>query len=204
MGRRSSGGERGSDMHYITNCTSKRSGTRARTLTIWVLSMSTRWLGKDFTGHRWGRISNILYTTDVRAWSRNDLTVAAEPFELVSIDFLHLECSSAGYENILVIVDNFTRYCQPYPTRNKSSKTAAEKIYDHIPRFGFPNKRVFYIEEFPGIKHSRTTPYHPQGNGENEMESRENEPYAIEHVANFARDAQETMECSCEQIVTCL
>ncbi len=63
------------------------------------------------------------------------------PFELISIDYLHLELSKGGFEYILILVDHFTRFVQAYPTKNKSGRTAAEKI-------------------FCGIAHSLTTPYH--------------------------------------------
>ena len=103
---------------------------------------------------------------------------SSAPMNLIAIDFLKVDKCSGGYEYILVIVDHFTRYTQAYATRNKSGKTAAEKLFnDFTLRFGIPD-RILHdqgsesennlfkeLEKYLGVKHCQTTSYHRMCNG---------------------------------------
>ena len=100
------------------------------------------------------------------------------PFELVCIDFLELPVCSGGFRYVLMITDHFTRFTQAYATKSKSSRAAAQELFNKfIPQFGLPQR--IHSDQGPeftsslfkelyrlgGIRMSTTTPYHPMGNG---------------------------------------
>ncbi len=110
---------------------------------------------------------------------------ATYPFEMISIDFLHLDKCKGGFQYVLVVCDHFTRFSQAYATKSKSSQAAAEKLFNNfVLQYGFP-KRIhhdkgkefnsnlfFHLHKLAGIRMSNTTPYHPMGDGQVERMNR--------------------------------
>eukprot|EP00731_Ephydatia_muelleri_P014191 Em0007g1501a len=101
------------------------------------------------------------------------------PMQLVSIDILGpVPVTEEGNKYVLAAVDHFTRWVEAFPIRNQEATTVARKLVDELfCRFSPPEQlhsdqgRQFeseLIEEICKlleIRKSRTTPYHPQGNG---------------------------------------
>ena len=110
---------------------------------------------------------------------------AQAPFEMVSIDLIELDPCKGGFKYGLVVIDHFTRFCNFYALRTKSTKAVAQKMFNEfILQWGFPsrihhdkgpefNSNLFKeLHRLTGIKASNTTPYYPQGDGQCERLNR--------------------------------
>ena len=102
---------------------------------------------------------------------------SSAPLDLLCIDYLSLEPSKGGIENILVITDHFSRYAAAVPVRSTKAKPTAKVLFDlFITHYGFPARLhsdqgkqfesaiIRELCNLAGIQKSKTTPYHPQGN----------------------------------------
>lgn len=100
------------------------------------------------------------------------------PFEVVGLDYLSLGRPADPFPYILVIYDLFSRYALAVPTRDQTAVTTVKALTSTLfQSFGCPERiltdqgaafessLMHQLYEMYGCAKSRTTPYHPQGNG---------------------------------------
>lgn len=111
--------------------------------------------------------------------------LSSRPNEVLAIDFTVLEPSRSGHENILVMTDVFSKFSMAIPTRDQRAETVAQVLVEEwFFKFGVPGRihsdqgrnfesaLIRQLCELYQIKKSRTTPYHPAGNGQCERFNR--------------------------------
>ena len=104
--------------------------------------------------------------------------ISKAPMHIIAIDFLTLGRPTDRYQNILVMTDLFSKFAWAVPTPDQTALTTARALWTHVIQpFGCPE--VFHSDQGPnfesrlikelcqiyGCRKSRTTPYHPMGNG---------------------------------------
>ena len=111
--------------------------------------------------------------------------LASRPLEVVAIDYTHLEKSADGRDSVLVMTDVFTKYAWAVPTRDqKACTTAKVLVREWFQRLGVPQRlhsdrgrnfessTVRELCKLYDVQKSRTTAYHPEGNGQCERFNR--------------------------------
>jgi transposase InsO family protein len=109
---------------------------------------------------------------------------ASEPLECVAIDFSILE-KAQGLENVLVLTDVFSKWTIAVPTRDQTAQTVAKVLVNELFfKFGvckrihsdqgkcFEAEIIQQLCNLYRVKKTRTTAYHPQGNGQYERFNR--------------------------------
>lgn len=107
--------------------------------------------------------------------------LTSEPMELTAVEFLSLEKGKGGFENVLVITDNFTKFAWAFPTQDQKASMVAKILWEKVfvnyglPRHlhfdqgrDFEGKVIQGLCKFAGTQKSRTMPYYPQGNSQTE------------------------------------
>ncbi len=169
-------------------------GHQGRDRTMWLIRQRFYWPGMDKEVREkvehCGRC--IRRKTRPRPSAELVSIQSSRPMELVCMDYLTLERSAGGYENILVITDHFTRYAQAIPTRNQTAKSTAKALYENfVCHYSFParlhsdqgrNFESSVIKELcklANVEKTRTTPYHPMGNGMVERFKSNSDQYVV-------------------------
>lgn len=111
--------------------------------------------------------------------------LASRPNEIVAIDFTLLEPSRNGLENVLVLTDVFSKFTVAVPTRDQRASTVAQVVVSEwFYKFGVPSRLhsdqgrsfesslIHQLCALYSVAKSRTTPYHPAGNGQCERFNR--------------------------------
>lgn len=105
--------------------------------------------------------------------------LASRPNEVLAIDFTVLEPSYSGQENVLVITDVCSKFSMAVPTHDQRAETVVQILVEEwFYKFGVPGRihsdqgrnfesaLIRQLCELYQVRKSRTTPYHPAGNGQ--------------------------------------
>lgn len=102
-------------------------------------------------------------------------------FQVIHVDIVGPLPTCQGFRYILTVIDRYSRWMEAQPMTNQEAKTACRALVSGwIQRFGVPNVIItdrgsqfesdlfIALTRYMGIRHQRTSAYHPKSNGFNE------------------------------------
>ena len=124
------------------------------------------------------------------------------PFDRVQMDILGpLPISSSGNRFLLVVIDCFTKWVEAFPLKNCRARTIAEVFVNQlVSRHGVPlevhtdqgknfESKIFKeLVNLLGIKKTRTTPLHPQSDGQVERQHQTILNYLSKFISENQKD----------------
>jgi len=133
------------------------------------------------------------------------LGLACKPWTYISTDFIMDLPESEGATIILVVVDRFTKMAHFVPIQKNDTPTVARAYSDNVWKYdGFPGDVVcdrdttftgsFFTDlyNYLGIKHSMSTAYHPQTDGQTERINQVIESY-LRSYCNYEQNKWSSM-----------
>ena len=164
-------------------------GHQGKRRTMRQLSQRFYWhrMGQDV--HWWIKTCEVCQKRKCpHAWPRAPLQtfLSGMPNERVAMDIVdHLQASKAGNVCVLTVTDHFTKYVKAIPLSNQTAETVASAFFtEWVAPFGAPQSLhtdqgtnftsdlIAELCELLDIYKTRTTPYHPAGNGQVERYNR--------------------------------
>tara|TARA_B110000090_G_C13376406_1_gene444087 strand:+ start:91 stop:2388 length:2298 start_codon:yes stop_codon:yes gene_type:complete len=127
---------------------------------------------------------------------RHSIT-ASTPFAIFEMDFVSgLPTSRSGNDQLLIVMDSFTRFAYVYPCSGATSDNAKRALLQVYSYFGVPTRlrtdggSAFIAKGFKDfcdaikLKHNTTVPHHSEAHGQVEVMNRE----ALKHFRNALQD----------------
>ena len=105
--------------------------------------------------------------------------LASRPNNILALDFTLLEPSRNGFENVLVLINVFSKFTVAVLTLDQRASIMAQVLVSEwFYKFGVPSRLqsdqgrsfetslIHQLCALYGVAKSRSTPYHPAGNGQ--------------------------------------
>nr|XP_050052429.1 uncharacterized protein LOC126548327 [Dermacentor andersoni] len=170
------------------------------------LSRSATWPGMKRDVLHYSRSCRVCQTVKPRGGKPPGLMQPIDsqlPWQITACDVMGpFPRSRQGHTFLLAVTDHFTKWVELFPLRKLTARVIWDKLLEVFTRFGFPaelitdNASYFTAKVFVdvcaafGIKHRKTTTYHPQANPTERM-NRNVKPL----LAAFARQHRDWDAC---------